>query len=367
MNKFRFYFILSIIAAVFFSCTSSTDSETTVAIRDYAVQFDADNILIETYLKTHYIKFTDTNVTLATPDFADKEFTLATITDDKTQVSLWSFLGKTTFPQLKVRPFYVETVEHKMYALILREGVNARPINVDGVYAGYKGEILDGTVFDSSTNSEQLYNLDGSSTGGGAGVIRGWSEFFPFLRSGKYTPNADGTVSYSDYGVGVMFLPSVLGYYSSAQTGIDAYSPIIFTVKLFGVKRYDHDADGIPSYLEDLDGDNYMYSVAGYFAATGKILDDTDSDGIANFLDIDDDADGYITKLEIKKPNGSDLTLDGPSLYYPFDPIITTPVSQSTDEKRGIPAFSAKGKDFVDYTSSDRKRIHLDKDHHTAY
>lgn len=313
MNKFRFYFILSIIATVFFSCTpDSTDTVTSVPLRDYAVQFDADNKSIENYLQTHYIKFTDTNVTLATPDFADKEFTLATITDDKTQVSLWSFLGKSTFPQLKVRPFYVETVEHKMYALILREGVNAKPINVDGVYAGYKGELLSGTVFDSSTNSEQLYNLDGSSTGGGAGVIRGWSEFFPFLRSGKYTPNADGTVSYSDYGVGVMFLPSVLGYYSSAQTGIDAYSPIIFTVKLFGVKRYDHDADGIPSYLED-DGDNYMYSVAGYFAATGKILDDTDGDGIADFLDIDDDADGIITKVEIKNATTG--------LYYDFNSI----------------------------------------------
>jgi hypothetical protein len=44
--------------------------------------------------------------------------------------------------------------------------------------------------------------------------------------------------------------------------------------------------------------------------------DDTDGDGIPNFLDVDDDGDGYGTKIETKDPilhNGSS-TANG---YYP--------------------------------------------------
>ena len=32
-----------------------------------------------------------------------------------------------------------------------------------------------------------------------------------------------------------------------------------------------------------------------------RYADDTDKDGIPNFLDVDDDGDGYTTKLEISK------------------------------------------------------------------
>ena len=92
MNKFRFYFILSIVAAVFFSCTpSTTDDVVSVPLRDFSEQFAVDNALIETYLNTHYIKFTDTSVKFTDPDFADKDFTLVTITDPTTQVSLMSY------------------------------------------------------------------------------------------------------------------------------------------------------------------------------------------------------------------------------------------------------------------------------------
>jgi hypothetical protein len=44
--------------------------------------------------------------------------------------------------------------------------------------------------------------------------------------------------------------------------------------------------------------------------------DDTDGDGIPNFLDVDDDGDGYGTKIETKRPN---ITVNGSSTangYY---------------------------------------------------
>jgi hypothetical protein len=40
----------------------------------------------------------------------------------------------------------------------------------------------------------------------------------------------------------------------------------------------DHIYDGIPSYLEDLNGDGYMKILA-----TGVVNPDTDGDGIPNF------------------------------------------------------------------------------------
>ena len=51
----------------------------------------------------------------------------------------------------------------------------------------------------------------------------------------------------------------------------------------------DHDEDGIPSHIEDLDGDENPFN------------DDTDADDIPNFLDLDDDGDGVLTINELQK------------------------------------------------------------------
>ena len=369
MNKFRFYFILSIVASVFFSCTPTTTADVvSVPLRDFSTQSVTDNALIETYLKTHFIEFNDKSVKLTDPDFADKSFTYSKITDEATQVSLMSYLGKETFPKLKVRTFYVSNIEHKMYYLILREGLNDRPSNVDGVFAGYSGELLNGKVFETSLNTEQLYNLDGSSTAGGLSVIRGWSEFFPFLKSGDFNLNSNGTFSFSDFGVGSMFLPSVLGYYANSQVSsngitIDEYSPLVFTVKLYGVRRYDHDDDGIPSYLEDADADGFMYNSPLFFATSTVNPDDTDGDGFANYLDVDDDGDGVNTKVEIKRPN---ILVNGFTIsngYYPYNgATVDDPSTPNIDERQGIPSYNTATKS-LDYTSTGRLRVHLDKNY----
>jgi hypothetical protein len=61
-------------------------------------------------------------------------------------------------------------------------------------------------------------------------------------------------------GAGVMFIPSGLAYYSTGSGSIPTYVPLIFKFKLFAISRLDQDGDGIPSYLEDLNGDGYMKS-----------------------------------------------------------------------------------------------------------
>jgi hypothetical protein len=78
-------------------------------------------------------------------------------------------------------------------------------------------------------------------------TISGWGEIFPLFKTGD-TPiaNADGTVTYNNFGAGVMFIPSGLAYYSTGSGSIPTYVPLIFKFKLFAISRLDQDGDGIP-------------------------------------------------------------------------------------------------------------------------
>ena len=99
-----------------------------------------------------------------------------------------------------------------------------------------------------------------------------------------------------------MFLPSGLAYYNAATATIPSYSPLVFSFKLYDLKRADQDGDGVLSIDEDLNHDGDFTN------------DDTDGDGIQNYLDIDDDGDGALTKNEIKingvTPTSYDLIQD---------------------------------------------------------
>ena len=110
-----------------------------------------------------------------------------------------------------------------------------------------------------------------------------------------------------------MFIPSGLAYYGSSSSTIPAYSPLIFSFKLYEIERADQDGDGIPSYLEDVSPtvDRYMYVLN-----EGVVNpDDTAGDEVPDFLDIDDDGDFFTTAGEIKNP----LT----NLAFPFADIPT--------------------------------------------
>ncbi|UFH35490.1 FKBP-type peptidyl-prolyl cis-trans isomerase [Flavobacterium acetivorans] len=334
MNKFKFYFILSITTLSLFSCSKNNDTPEITPPRDYEVQYKTDIADIETYLKENYIEDVS----------PDADIKITKIPAGGTQPSIWSYKDKASFPKLLSRPVKLHGISYTLYYLVLSEGKagNPSPSNMDAVLAAYKGEYLssktvDGvttissTFFEETKNPQQMFSLQS--------VIRGWSEIFPQFKTGTYVSNADGTVSYSDYGAGVMFIPSGLGYFSSGSAAIPAYAPLVFSFKLFEIQRLDQDGDGIPSYLEDLDGDGYVYDYRDTtnFPTKPETAnpDDTDGDGIPNFLDVDDDGDGYTTKLEIKDP----LT----GLPYPFL-VIPSCDGNTTD-----PA---------------RKKKHLDKDCH---
>jgi len=371
MNKFKYYFILLLAGAAIISCSKKDDDDVVVEPpRDYAVQYKADNDSIEKYLKTNYITVS-----------ADFDVVITKIPAGGTQVSIWD---QKLYP-LEIRPVYNRDVNYKVYYLTLRKGSGESPCNTDRIYTSYSGNLLDGTSFDSS------YGLGRSFELYGAGIIDGWGEIFPKFKTGiASAPSSNGAITYTDYGAGVMFLPSGLGYYNSVQGSIPAYSPLVFSFKLFDLQRLDHDLelvngstaivpDGVPDYLEDVNGDGYVYNFKDtekYPNPDASLVDDTDGDGLADFLDFDDDGDGFKTRFEITKPTGAPNT--GISLYYPWNPIgddISTPnINESetfgiprrpTGEltNPALPESASNPRKFVedDYKAAGRLRIHLDK------
>ena len=86
----------------------------------------------------------------------------------------------------------------------------------------------------------------------------------------------------------------------------------------------DHDNDYIPSYMEDLDADMDIYN------------DDTDADLVSNFLDTDDDGDGFSTFREVIALNLTDTSLEGLSAQMQaFEPLdsdqLFTPLITADD------------------------------------
>ena len=217
-------------------------------------------------------------------------------------------------------------VTYKMYFIRFRQGNNRSLTRVDSALVAYRGEYL-------YTKKEKVNNVDVEYIAGQqfdqaqnpiwfqmynpltlAGVVEGWKEIIPLFKSGTSSYDAGtGVVSYNDFGAGVMFIPSGLGYYSSSAP-LPAYSPMVFSFKLMHVNRVDHDQDGKDSYLEDLNGDGKFIVKEGVDDNT--VDDDTDDDGRADYIDQDDDGDGVISKVEL--PRG-DTDGDGKPDYLDTD------------------------------------------------
>lgn len=307
MNNFFKAIAFFSLALLIVSCSKSDNDS--VPLRDYAEQYATDIANIEEFMQTHYIEV------INHPGFPDDQnVTFIRIPEGGTQTSIWNS------PDL-VTDFTVDAhdITYKLYYLKLRDGSgpnSRRPCNVDKVLTSYVGsylypakETIGGVEVDVVNNNqfEEVINpqtyLILSST------VRGWGEVFPKFATGSYSGNPDGTLSYNDFGAGIMFLPSGLGYYGTSRSSIPGYSPLVFTFKLYEIERVDNDGDGIYSFQEDINGDGYVRVLKEGVPNP----DDTDGDGTPDFLDVDDDGDFFMTKDEIKNP----LT----GVAYPFADI----------------------------------------------
>ncbi|WP_036153262.1 FKBP-type peptidyl-prolyl cis-trans isomerase [Maribacter forsetii] len=188
------------------------------------------------------------------------------------------------------RPDDDEVVDQTLYTLVVRQGVaEGKPTIGDFCILRYEGLLLDGTLFDASVNQPIRFNL--------SSVVQGFGNGMKNFQTGNGPiENGDGTVSYEGYGIGAIFMPAALAYFdSSPNTVVPTYSPLIFKVDAFTYEPdSDFDGDGIPSILEDINGN-------------GNLTDDnTDEDlegftvFLANFNDTDDDGDGILTIDEIE-------------------------------------------------------------------
>jgi FKBP-type peptidyl-prolyl cis-trans isomerase FkpA len=100
-----------------------------------------------------------------------------------------------------------------VYYNISEVGTGTEAINRSStIKAKYTGRLLNGTVFDSSTDGKFTTNL--------SGVVKGWQKVVPKIRKG---------------GKMRMFIPSGLGYGSAATGSIPANSVLDFDLQVDSV------------------------------------------------------------------------------------------------------------------------------------
>lgn len=281
----RYIKALGLLSLALIASCKKDDDVSIAPPRDYAVQYGTEKVQIEEYLNTHYIVSVN-------EDFDIVIDTLDADAQADGEVSLWN---QTEYP-LQNKQVNLNNVDYTLYYLVLNQGGGEMPTRYDNVRVAYNGWTLDGNQFDYDPFPQLLFPL--------MNYIEGWHEIIPLFNAGVYdnTPSPD-PANFTDFGAGVMFLPSDFGYYDSVRPNISSYSPLIFSFKLYQMETADTDNDGIPNKHEV--GPDSIY-LTDY---------DTDGDGNPNYNDADDDNDGYPTRDEIT------VTLDGEEVVLPFDQI----------------------------------------------
>lgn len=270
--------ILIAMLAIAVSCKKDDDDDRYIEPpRDRGEEAIRAQLEIESFLETHFYNYEDFE---ADPEnFKIKFDTIAGDNADKTPLI-------TQVSSKEVADAVDQTIKYNLYFLKVREGAGERPNFSDYTTNTYDGRLLNLDLFDSSVIPIRLGLVDGLNN---PGVIRGLQQaIIEFKGAGNIIENPDGTLSFEDYGIGAVFIPSGLGYFQYPPSGdLKAYEQIIFSFELFASEVADHDGDGIPSYMEDLNDNQILTD------------DDTDGNGVPNYLDNDDDGDGRLTKFEI--------------------------------------------------------------------
>ncbi|MAM22115.1 MAG: hypothetical protein CL817_00090 [Croceibacter sp.] len=298
MNKILLPAIL--VLAVLVSCNDDdTEDFVPVPDRDRAEVDAEDQLELQTYLETHFYNYEEFENPSEDFDYVVRFDTIAGENIDK--------IALIDRPELYTKTVEEADIDYNLYVLKVREGVGRAPTAADSTYVTYRGELLTNDLFDSSVQPI-WFDLPGGLTA--SGLIPGFTAgITEFKDASGFVENTDGTITFNDdYGIGAVFFPSGIGYFSGSVGIIPTYSPLIFSFKLFVSNQADHDNDGIPSFLEDATGENSEFESG----------EDTDSDGGPNYLDADDDNDGVLTRDEIIS---EDLNNDG---VITIDEIIFT-------------------------------------------
>lgn len=265
MNKIKNIFAFAIISIALYSCSNT--SSVAVDDFDYEAQALIDNDTLVQFLENHYY---DTSVD-----------SVKAIVAGQTPL----------YETVRTMDITENDIDYKLYYYVNSEGTpsieKGYPTVMDSVFVKYSGQRIVATdsispVFDA--NDGVWFTLNA--------VIRGWSHGFTNFKGGDNVTE-NGPITYENGGKGVLFIPSSLGYGNVGSGSILANESIFFYIDLFDfVKDTDHDNDGIPSIMEDPDGNGDPRD------------DDTDLDGVPNYFDADDDNDGVSTINEDANGDG---------------------------------------------------------------
>lgn len=286
MNKF---FLPAFVLLLVFSCKKNeVEGIQTVPPTPLSEILVENEDEIKLFLDTHFYNYESFE---NPPEGFDYKVRIDTIAgNNKSKTPLAAMMQSEIIP-IDSDAFGIDTkeiVNHTFYYLIARQGGGLSPTVADSTLIKYQGSFLNGKAFDASASFIWQYMPF---------TIRGYHLGTSKLKAGLNVVNhPDGTTTFSDSGIGLFVFPSALAYYNSASGSIPAYEPLMFTIELGAyVKDTDYDNDGIPSILEDINGDGILGN------------DNSDSEeetrafqqSIPNHLDSDDDNDGIPTREEI--------------------------------------------------------------------
>ncbi|MDL5513572.1 hypothetical protein QSE00_17250 [Arenibacter sp. M-2] len=287
----------ALIFVVIWSCKKDDgDDIVVVPPKDLEEVLPEDEANIKKFLETHFYNYEEFETPTEDFDYKIKIDTIAGENADKEPLMSQMTPQKVSVPANRFGSEAEGMVDHTYYYLVVREGEGEVVNVVDSVYVRYEGSLLDGTTFDAVEKIPTWFDLANIQAIGARGFGEGASNL---KAGGEPIINEDGTFSVEGYGIGLVVFPSGLGYYNASKPNIPAYSPLLFKIDIFAVNQTDHDGDGIPSYMEDLNNNGYLFD------------DNTDSaqeikdraQATPNFLDTDDDGDGILTKDELGDAN----------------------------------------------------------------
>jgi len=301
MNRIIVLFLFTILLSSCGNDDNANDLPVVEPPRPLAEVITEDEAELEEYLKTHFYNYEEFETPPTDFDFKIRFDTISG--DNATKTSLFDHENlKSVEIDVTSREIGLNedgSVIHTLYYLEARKGKASglSPTIADSTFVRFEGSLLNGNVFDFTT-SPVWFDL--------TELVRGFSNGIVNFSDGDFVENSDGTVAFDNYGIGAFFMPSALGFYSVRRNNIPVYSPIIFKVDLLAVNdNTDHDNDGVPSHLEDVNGDGNVRN------------DNTDGDFTFNnnrqqvftfnYLDTDDDNDGIPTRDEIGNGNGTTI------------------------------------------------------------
>ncbi len=247
------------------SCSSDDDPKDTF---DPAEQAKIDDEKLVKFLQSHFIN-------------EDKR--VDTIMNGETPL----------YSQVEIEDVELGDIKYKLYYYIDEEGVGVNPSRYDSIQMLYEGFTLDSLKFDSNTSytsSKSWMYLPR--------LITGWQYGFPHYKSGVKVIHEDESFGYEMTGKGVIFMPSGMAYGQSGSSIIPPNAPLYFYIELGNVVFADEDNDLVVNNNEDINNDGDLTN------------DDTDSDGVPDYKDVDDDGDGKLTRDEDADGDGNPMNDD---------------------------------------------------------